>query len=84
MDSPDKFHETVASHRNVLQLHKSRFFVSKKLHDYYSELPLAPENQKLQNLLIALYERERDVVHYTVLKLYLKKGLKFANSWKLI
>jgi len=47
----------------------------KELHDYYSDLPLAPENENFMKLL-TIYDKEKYVVHYTTLKLYLRMGLK--------
>jgi hypothetical protein len=50
----------------------------------HSDLPLAPENEKLPMLLNTLYDKERYVVHYTNLKQYLKKGLKLEKIHKLL
>jgi hypothetical protein len=50
----------------------------------HSDLPLAPENQNLPKLLTTLYDKDRYVVHYTTLKLYLKMGLKFKKVRKVL
>jgi len=56
----------------------------KELHDYHSDFPLAPENQNLPKLLTTLYDKERYVVHYSILKLYLKMGLKLKKIHKVL
>jgi len=56
----------------------------KELHDLHSDLPLAPENEKLPKLLTTLYDKERYVFHYTNLKQYLKKGLKLEKIHKFL
>jgi hypothetical protein len=56
----------------------------KELHDLHSDLPLAPENEKLPKLLTTLYDKERYVIHYTKLKQYLKKGLKLEKIHKVL
>ena len=56
----------------------------KELHDFHSDLPLAPENQNLPKLLSTLYDKEKYVVHYTSLKQYLKKGLKLEKIHKIL
>ena len=58
----------------------------KELHDYHSDLALSPENQNLLKLLTTLYDKAKYAVHYSVLKLCLKMGLKlnkFAKCWNL-
>jgi hypothetical protein len=39
----------------------------KELHNLHSDFPLAPENQNLPKLLTTLYDRERYIVHYSIL-----------------
>ena len=56
----------------------------KELHDYHSDLPLAPENQNLPKLLTTLYDKEKYVIHDTALKLYLKMGLKLKKIHKVL
>jgi hypothetical protein len=51
----------------------------KELHDYHSELPLAPENKNLPKLLTTLYDKEKYVIYYTTLKLF-KDGFKIKES----
>jgi hypothetical protein len=53
---------------------------SKELHDYHSDFPLAPENENLPKLMTTLYNKEKDVIHNTTLKLYLKLGLKLEKN----
>ena len=52
----------------------------KKLHDYHSDLLLAPENQNLPKL----YDKEKYIIHYTTLKLYLKLGFKLEKVHKVL
>jgi len=56
----------------------------KELHDLHSDLPLSPENQNLPKLLTTLYDKEKYVIHYTTLKLYLKLGLKLKKIHKVL
>ena len=51
----------------------------KELHDYHSDLPLAPENQNLPKPFTTLYDKVKYVIYYTTLKLYLKLGLKLKK-----
>jgi hypothetical protein len=55
---------------------------SKELHDYHSDLPLAPENQNLPKLLTTLYDKENCVIHFSILKLHFKMGLKLKKIHK--
>jgi len=55
------------------------FSYPKELHDYLSDLPLAPENQNLPKLLTTLYDKEKYVIHSSILKLYFKMGLKLKK-----
>jgi hypothetical protein len=56
----------------------------KELHDSHSDFPLAAENQNLPKLLTMLYDKEKYVLHYTTLKLYLKLGLKLKKVHKVL
>jgi uncharacterized protein YeeX (DUF496 family) len=60
----------------------------KELHDFHSDLPLAPENkignEKLRKLMTNLYDKEKYVLHYTTLKMYLKMGLKLEKIHKVL
>ena len=56
----------------------------KELHNLHSDFPLAPENQNLLKLLTTLYDKERYVIHYTTLKLYVKLGLKLEKIHKVL
>jgi hypothetical protein len=56
----------------------------KEIHDLHSDFPFAPENQNLPKLLTTLYDKEKYVVHYSILKQYLKMGLKLKRIQKVL
>ncbi|GBN50940.1 hypothetical protein AVEN_114505-1 [Araneus ventricosus] len=61
----------------------------KELHDYHTDLPLAPEKKipdgsKQEKLLTTLYDKTNYVVHYKILKQYLEMGLKLKKVHRIL
>lgn len=62
----------------------------KDLHKLHSDYPLCPEKRpvsessKQSKLLLTLYDKERYVVHYKMLKLILQQGLKLKKIHKVL
>ncbi|GIY68481.1 hypothetical protein CDAR_112191 [Caerostris darwini] len=61
----------------------------KELHDYHTDLPLAPEKKipdgsKHEKLLTTLYDKTSYVLHYKSLKQYLEMGLKFKKVHRIL
>ncbi|KAK5648123.1 hypothetical protein RI129_003015 [Pyrocoelia pectoralis] len=57
-----------------------------ELHESHSDLPLAPEHMvppssrsKFKKLLLTLFPKRNYVLHYRILKIYLKNGLKLVR-----
>ncbi|VVC46468.1 DNA polymerase, palm domain, partial [Cinara cedri] len=59
-----------------------------ELHDLHSDYPLAPENvfdnKELPKLTTTLYEKKKNFLHYSNLRLYLSLGLKLEKIHKVI
>ncbi|RWR98532.1 hypothetical protein B4U79_01333, partial [Dinothrombium tinctorium] len=60
-----------------------------ELHDYHNDLPLAPEKilppgNKTEKLLCHFGKRERYTIHYKILKLYMKLGIKVTRLYKIL
>lgn len=59
------------------------------LHDIHRDLPLAPEQKsppgtKQEKLLATLYNKEKYVIHYRALKLYLSLGMELKKIHRAI
>lgn len=64
---------------------------SADLHSLHSDYPLCPEKRTITDsrvnkpkLLLTLYDKERYVVHYKMLKLILQQGLKLKNIHRVL
>ncbi|KAK4885958.1 hypothetical protein RN001_002229 [Aquatica leii] len=62
-----------------------------QLHNLHSDLPLAPEHMvpptskaKLKKLLLTLFPKERYVVHYRNLKMYLRLGMQLKKVHRVL
>lgn len=71
----------------------------KEIHDLHNDLPFCPEKRvlsseifdilgvkrnKIEKLLLTLFDKKKYVLHYSMLKLVLKHGLKLAKVYRIL